>query len=128
METTTSAVSEAGNLGLIVRVGRSRAARPVRRLGRPLLRGRWLPGNPFETLRWASKRHNLAVAMDRKAEPARGEPVSHQHGADHADQCARHYIAWMMREQHQPAHRDQERIDDHEHAGTRPDRCYRESQ
>src|SRR5947209_8763660 len=87
METATAVLSEEGKSALIVELGwsgldRAGTALPAFR-GVRFLWGECAPGNPFETSRRGSgQRHNRAVVVDRKAEPARRKPVAHEHRAD----------------------------------------------
>jgi len=63
-------------------------------------------GTPRATLKAGLKRDNFAVAVNGKAELARGKPVSHCHRAEHTDQRTGDDIAWVMRQQHKAACRD----------------------
>src|SRR4051794_28595888 len=123
METATAAWSEKDKSGLLAWV--SMVAGTVRPGGRGVrfLWGETAAGNPFEASRGgAGQRHNGAVPVDRKAQPAGGEPVTHHHRADDADERAGNDVAGMMGQQHQTGRRDHQRVDDHRDARARPDR------
>src|SRR5215468_6256334 len=125
METATVAVSGEGKSTLWVGWTAGNRGGPARGLLWTLR----APGNPFEALQGgAGQRHNAAVALDGKAEAARREPVAHDHSANHADQGARHHVAWVMRQQHQPRCADDEPVDEHDEPRLRPQRGNRKRQ
>src|SRR5262245_46170957 len=125
METATVAVSGEDKSTLWVGWTAGSRGGPAR----GLLWTRRASGNPFEALQGgARQRHNAAVALDGKAEAARREPVAHDHGPEHADQAARHHVARVMRQQHQPRCADDERVDKHHEPRLRPQRGNRKRQ
>src|SRR5579871_5775775 len=87
-----------------------------------VLLGRDLPRNPDQPPPRRSRQgHHFAVAPDRKPERARRKPVAHQERADNASNCPGDHVAWMMRQDDDPARRDGECIDEHHTARSRPD-------
>ena len=51
--------------------------------------------------------------VNGESQTARGEPVSHTHRADHADECARDHVARMMSQKHQATEGNQKSVGDH---------------
>src|SRR4030081_1296368 len=129
METATAAWSEQGKSALLAWV--SIVAGTVRAGGHGdrFLWGESAPGNPFEASgRGSGQRHNGTVLMDRKAEPAGGKPVAHDHRADDADERAGDDVAGMMGQQHQARRRNHKRVNGHRDPSARPDRGHRKRQ
>src|SRR5439155_4996891 len=129
METATAPLSEVVNSALIWLVWKGPEPGISAAWRRPLLWGESAAGNPFEARgRGPYKGHNGAVALDRKSEPPGRKPVTHEHRADHADQCSGNHVTWMVGQQHQARSCDDDGINGHRHPRPGPDGRHCKSQ